>query len=164
MRWNGLDLDQGTATIRESLAEPRSGLTFKEPKNGKVRTITIDQEIVSILRAHRATQAKERLFLGPEYRDRDLVFALPNGDPVGPWNFGVAFTDLAARAEVTPVTLHALRRTHASLLLAAGVPIEVVSRRLGHSSIGITVDRYVTVYTGRDADAARAFERLLKAG
>ena len=62
---------------------------------------------------------------------------------------------------MTRVTLHDLRDTHASLLAKAGVPIEVVSSRLGHSSIGITVDRYLTVYKDRDAAAASAFERLV---
>ncbi len=53
------------------------------------------------------------------------------------------------------------RDTHASLLAKAGVPIEVVSQRLGHSCIGVTVDRYVTVYRERDAAAAAAFARLV---
>lgn len=63
---------------------------------------------------------------------------------------------------MTRVTLHDLRDTHASLLAKAGVPIEVVSNRLDHSCIGITVDRYLTVYKDRDpAAAASAFERLV---
>jgi integrase len=163
IRWEDFDLDQGMAIIRRSLAEPRSGLTFKEPRNGKARTINLDPEIVSILRAHRVAQIKERLLAGPGYKDGDLVFAQPGGGPVKPWNFTPAFKDLVARAQVSVVTLHDLRDTHASLLAKAGVPIDVVSRRLGHSSIGITVDRYLTVYPSRDAEAARAFEGLLNA-
>ena len=69
--------------------------------------------------------------------------------------------DCVLRAGVTPITLHGLRDTHASLLAKAGVPLEVVSKRLGHSNIGITADRYVDVYTDRDAAAATAFERLV---
>jgi integrase len=57
--------------------------------------------------------------------------------------------------------LHDLRDTHASLLAKAGVPIEVVSKRLGHSTIAITVDRYVVVYRERDEAAAAAFETLV---
>jgi integrase len=161
LRWSAVSLDQGMATIRESLAEPRSGLTFKEPKNGKERTIILGTELTAILRSHRAAQAKEKLVLGSLYRDSDLVFALPTGEPVSPWSFGAAFRDLVTRTDVTKVTLHDLRDTHASLLAKAGVPIEVVSKRLGHSCIGITVDRYLTVYTDRDAAAVSAFERLV---
>ena len=78
-----------------------------------------------------------------------------------PWNFAAAFKDLVARAGVTRITLHDLRDTHASLLAKGGVPIEVISNRLGHSCISITVDRYVTVYQDRDAAAAAAFDRLV---
>ena len=65
----------GTVTIRESLSEPRSGLAFKRPKNGKVRTITIGAELAAILRTHKAKQAEEQLFLGEAYKKLDLVFA-----------------------------------------------------------------------------------------
>ena len=65
------------------------------------------------------------------------------------------------RAKVTRITLHDLRDTHASLLAKAGVPIEVVSQRLGHSTLTITVDRYITVYRERDMAAADAFDRLV---
>jgi integrase len=65
------------------------------------------------------------------------------------------------RAGVTPVTLHRLRDTHASLCAKAGVPLEVVSRWLGHARIGITAERYLHVYSDRDADAADAFGRLV---
>jgi integrase len=66
--------------------------------------------------------------------------------------------------KITPITLHEPRDTHASLCAKAGVPLEVVSQRLGHASIGITAERYLHVYSDRDADAARAFERLVGMG
>jgi integrase len=69
--------------------------------------------------------------------------------------------DCIKRAKVTPITLHGLRDTHASLCAQAGVPIEIVSQRLGHASIGITVERYLHVYSSRDAEAADAFGRLV---
>ena len=160
-RWPDLDLDGGTVTIRESLAQPRSGLAFKRPKNGQVRTVTITSELVAVLRSHKARQAAEQVYLGERYHRDDLVFAMPNGMPVSPEAFGAAFKRLVERAKVARIRLHDLRDTHASLLAKAGVPIEVVSQRLGHSCIGVTVDRYVTVYRERDAAAAAAFAQLV---
>jgi integrase len=160
-RWPDLDLDGGTVTIRASLAQPRSGLAFKRPKNGQVRTVTITSELVAVLRSHKARQAAEQVYLGGKYHRDDLVFAMPNGMPVSPEAFGAAFKRLVERAKVARIRLHDLRDTHASLLAKAGVPIEVVSQRLGHSCIGVTVDRYVTVYRERDAAAAAAFARLV---
>jgi integrase len=78
---------------------------------------------------------------------------------VTPWNFGAAFKDLVARAKVTPITLHDPCDTHASLLAKAGVPLEVIAQRLGHSCIGIRVERYLTVY--RDRAAAASFGRIV---
>jgi len=161
VRWSDLDMDSRTVTIREALSESRSGLAFKRPKNGKTRTIIIGSELAAILRTHKAKQAEEQILLGEAYKGCNLVCAQPNGMPVTPWNFGAAFKDLVARSQVTPITLHDLRDTHASLLAKAGVPIEVISSRLGHSCIGVTVDRYVTVYQERDAAAAAAFERIV---
>ena len=65
------------------------------------------------------------------------------------------------RSGIKEVTLHDLRDTHASLLAANGVPLEVVSKRLGHSNISITAERYLHVYRDRDAEAAKVFEGLM---
>jgi integrase len=106
-------------------------------------------------------QAQERVLLGEEYQDQGLVFARPDGSPIDPWNYGRAVRDMIVRAGVTPITLHGLRDTHASLCAKAGVPLGVVSQRLGHASIAITAERYLHVYSDRDAEAASAFDRLV---
>ncbi len=82
------------------------------------------------------------------------------GRPVLPWTFTASFRYLVDRAKVPYIRLHDLRDTHASLLAKHGVPLEVVSKRLGHSNIGITAERYLFVYRDRDAQAAAVFERL----
>ncbi len=64
------------------------------------------------------------------------------------------------RAKVPRIRLHDLRGTHASLLAKHGVPLEVVSKRLGHATIGITAERYLHIYRERDQEAAAVFERL----
>jgi integrase len=90
-----------------------------------------------------------------------LVFAHADGSPIDPWNFGRAVGGLIRRSGVTQITLHGLRDTQASLCAKAGVPLEVVSQRLGQASIGITAERYLQGYSDRDADAADAFGRLV---
>jgi integrase len=78
-----------------------------------------------------------------------------------PFLFGSALRDLEVRAGVRRIRLHDLRDKNASLLAKAGVPIEVVSKGLGHSTIAISVDRYLVVYRERDEAAASAFEALV---
>lgn len=160
-RWRDLDLDQQTATIRYSLTETKAGgVQFKEPKNAKRRTIVLPPSLVRVLRAHCTEQNKDRLFFGYGYKDNDLVFAAPGGLPVSPWTFTASFRYLVKRAKIPYIRLHDLRDTHASLLGKHGVPLEVVSKRLGHATIGITAERYLHVYRERDAEAAAVFERL----
>ena len=76
-----------------------------------------------------------------------MVFAHADGSPIQPWSFWRAVCGLIRRSGVTQITLHGLRGTHASLCAKAGVPLEAVSRRLGHASIGITAERYLHVYS-----------------
>jgi integrase len=158
LRWSDLKLEKKSVTIARSLTER---MVFKAPKNDKARTIALPDALCSILESHKAVQAEERKALGEAYQDQDLVFARADGSAIDPWNFGRAVLDCIKRAKVTPITLHGLRDTHASLCAKAGVPLEVVSNRLGHASIGVTAARYLHVYSERDAQAASAFDRLL---
>ena len=103
----------------------------------------------------RAAQAAERLALGGARHDEGLVFAQPDDRPIPPRNFAEAFGYLVWRARVTRITLHDLRHAHASLLAKAGVSIAVVSQRLGHGTISITVSRYIAVYRDRDRQPPR---------
>jgi len=161
VRWRDLDLEQQAVTIRQSLTETKvGGLQFKETKNRKRRTITLPPSLVHILHRHRAEQDRDREFFGSAYKDDDLVFAAPDGSPVAPWTFTASFRYLVQRSKVTHIRLHDLRDTHASLLGKHGVPLEVVSKRLGHESIAITAERYLHVYRERDAEAAAVFERV----
>ncbi len=161
LRWTDIDLELNTMTIRRSLTRThRRGLFFKEPKNGKARTITMPCTLAAILKQHRAAQDKERRILGTGYKDDDLVFARPDGSLVNPRCFGNRVIELAVRAKVTPITAHCLRDTHASLLAKKGVPLEVVSKRLGHADIRITAERYLHVYRESDAAAALVLDTV----
>jgi integrase len=161
LRWSDVEFESNTATIRRSLTRTHSkGLFFKEPKNGKARTITMPRTLSAILKQHRTAQENERNILGAGYKDDDLVFARPDCSLVNPRNFGNRVIELAVRAKVTPIAAQCLRDTHASLLAKNGVPLEVVSRRLGHADIRITAERYLHIYRESDAAAARALDTV----
>ena len=151
MRWTDVNLEKKSVTIARSLTER---MTFKPPKSDREGTIIVSDTLCAILRMHKAKQAVARLGVGAAYKDEDLVFAHADGSPIDPWNFGRAVGGLIRRSGVTQITLHGLRDTRASLWAKAGVPLEVVSRRLGHASIGITAERHPHVYSDRDADPA----------
>lgn len=158
LRGCDVNFEKQSVTIARSLTER---MAFKRPKNDKTRTIAMSDSLCSILESHRTSQAEERLALGESYEEGDLVFAHADGSAIDPWNFGRAVRDLILRSGVTPITLHGLRDTHASLCAKAGVPLEVVSNRLGHASIGVTASRYLHVYSDRDVAAASSFGELV---
>ncbi len=78
-----------------------------------------------------------------------------------PHSISQTFERIALRAEVPLIRLHDLRHTHATLLIKAGVPVKVVSERLGHAKAAFTIETYQHVLPGMQADAARVFERLV---
>ena len=85
---------------------------------------------------------ERRLTMGARYRDADLVFCLPDGTPWSPSAFSLAFMRLLRKTELPKIRFHDLRHTHASQLLAQGVHPKIVSERLGHANIAITLDCY----------------------
>ncbi len=161
VRWSDLDLKRLEVTIRKSLTQTHGGLRFKSPKNGRSRRVAVPTKLIAILCDHQAKQKEERETMGAVYKDDDLIFALADGSPVTPWNFGAAFRDLVKRTGLKGVTLHSLRHTHVTLLGRAGVSLKVASERAGHSTVSFTGDRYSHVFRSDDAAAASAFERLV---
>ena len=105
------------------------------------------------LRSYRAKQAEERLALGPAYDDHDLVCPRPGGSPWPPDMLSTAFGAVVRRLQVKPLRFHDLRHSHASHLLRAGIHPKIVSERLGHSTVGITLDTYSHVLPGMQEDA-----------
>ena len=157
LRWADVDLASGTITINQQLVDTGSGApSFGPPKSaaGEHRRVEFDQRTVGALLAHRLDQDRERVEWGVGYEDSDLVFAQENGRPYDPANVTKTFTALAKAAGIRPVRLHDLRHGSASLMLSAGIPIEVVSKRLGHSSISITHDTYSHLLEGVGRHAA----------
>jgi integrase len=110
---------------------------------------------VATLKRWKATQNEERLSLGPAYRDFGLVFTIPGGALISHQNLARRdFARLTEAAGMPRIRFHDLRHTSAFLLLAANVNPKVVSERLGHGSIGITLDIYSLVLPTMQREAA----------
>jgi integrase len=156
LRWQDVDLDGGRLWITQVLSSVSHRLEFGAPKtaNGR-REIALDAGTVLSLLAHRAAQAEERQRYGPQYdRRTDLVFRREDGSPVHPDQYSRWFNAHVSALGLKRISLHGLRHTHATLALKAGVPIHVVSKRLGHSGIAVTLQYYSFVLPGMDQSAA----------
>ena len=162
LRWADVDLDNEVITVAQGLSRVDSRLVLGPVKTERSRRkINLPREVVSALRAHRTRQATERLALGESWRDTSLVFTNEIGAPIDPTNFRHTFDRVTAKAGLIGWHPHELRHSCASLLLAQGVPLEVVSRVLGHSSIRITADVYGHILEPQRQQAADAMSAAL---
>jgi integrase len=164
LRWDDVELDAKPprVTITGQLVRGKGiGLVRHSPKTGRQREIFLPPFVAKALVAQRRRQAAERLAAGSAWTDSGLVFTTPSGTPVDPRNFNRLLAKAAKRADLGHVHPHELRHSAASLALAEGVPIEVVSELLGHSSIRVTKDVYGHLLPGQKAAVAGALERIL---
>ncbi len=161
LRWQDVDLDGGKLRVEQSVEQTKVGLRFKSPKtkHGR-RTITIPPSTVAELRTHWKEQQERRLALGAGKAPAEaLVFPT--------WDFAVRSPNAltkewsVAMAEAgMAITLHSLRHTHASSLIAAGVDVLTISRRLGHATPAVTLNIYGHLFSNTDDGAAQAIEAL----
>ncbi|MDH2910265.1 MAG: site-specific integrase [Candidatus Eremiobacteraeota bacterium] len=160
LKWEDLDSPGGSIVIRRSLQEVGGTVFVKETKTRKSRVISIPPYLVQVFQTHKAQQNTLRLALGEAYRDDGFIFARSDGSPIRPQMMSQAAKALFKRLNVN-CRLHDLRHTHATLLLKSGVSSKVASSRLGHASVGITLDLYAHVLPGMDEEAASKFEALI---
>jgi integrase len=165
LRWGRVDLDARLIKVREAIEETNNGqLSFKEPKTqGSVRDVTLPDIVVETLREHRREQASQRLALGlGRISDDTLVFARLDGAPASPRSFTKEWRS-AATAIGAAVSLHALRHTHVSQLIAAGIDIVRISKRLGHANVSTTLDVYSHLFAAREDKSAAAINAAVSA-
>lgn len=162
LRWADVDLDKARLSVRQAIISVAYEVKVSDVKTGTGRrTINLDARTVDVLRGWRKKALAERMLMGPAFADNDLVFPRPDGTPTHPDAFSQAFDRAVVRLGLPIISLHDLRHTHATLLLRAGVPVKVVSERLGHATPAFTIDTYQHVLPGMQAAAARIFERLV---
>jgi integrase len=165
LRWSDLDVDAGRVAVRRPRILVDYQVQVSEPKTARGRrSLALDPVTVAALRAHRARQAEEKLAVGGRYRDSELVFTGPDGTAVHPERLSDWFRQHVRAAGLPRIRLHDVRHSYATAALAAGVPAKVVSERLGHATIAITLDVYSHVIPGMDAQAANAVASLILDG
>jgi integrase len=159
IRWGEVNFQKSVVRIERSLEQTKGSLRVKSPKtkNGR-RSVTISPWLAAELRPHRARQDERRLALGMgRAPDESPVFARWNGEFRSPsrlsQDFAAAMDDLKIDC-----TLHGLRHTHVSQLIAAGLDVLTISRRIGHASPAITLNVYGHLFANTDSRAAEIME------
>jgi integrase len=159
LRERHVDLDRGAIKVQEALEETSAhGVRFKPTKTaaGK-RTITLPDIAIKVLRERRRELLERRMLLGlGKLNPDDLLFGTWEGKPARTTNTSASWAALAERIGLPEITFHALRHTHASQLIAQGVDIVTISKRLGHANPGITLKVYAHLFATDDSKAAAA--------
>ena len=155
LRWADVDFALRKLAVRQTLIAVAHEPEFGSPKTAKGRrVVALDTGTLAALRAHRALQSGERLAMGEGWSDYGLVFTYADGRAIHPERFSREFARRVERFGLPHIRLHDLRHTWATLALEAGVHPKVVSERLGHANISITLDTYSHVSPVMHADAA----------
>ena len=143
LKWARTDMDAGELRIVEAIVPVNHKPTWSVPKtDAGFRTIPLDTRTIEVLRDHRRRQLEERLALGSEYVDLDLVFPDLNGAMFNPENQSKRFHRRVAKIGLKGIRFHDLRHTYATLARRGGMDIKDLSVRLGHQNVSTTMNLY----------------------
>ncbi len=162
LRWSDVDLKGATVTIRSTRIRYGRTTATSTPKTARGnRTIAIGPTTLAALRAWKRIQTTERLQIGGGWQgDHGLLVTNVDGTAPNPEAFSNLFAKLVRAAGLPPIRLHDLRHSYATAALAGGVPVKVLSQRVGHADVGVTLAVYAHVLPGDDEDAARRADAL----
>lgn len=183
LRWSDLNWERGTAHISQTVSPDKRGakrdargaliapesmagepsrvlIQNRTKTNAGARAVRLTSETIAALKEHRSRQLERRL-ASSEWHDHDLIVCTSKGTPINPNNVSRSFERLMIFAGMPRIRVHDLRHTAATLLLLSGVPAKIVSERLGHASIAITLDLYSHVLPDMQDQAADAMSALI---
>jgi integrase len=162
LRWIDVDLERARLSVRRSLVPINGTVEVHEPKTNRGRRlVALDPFTISVLRTWSRRQKEERLEWGPAWTDSGLVFTRADGKLIHPERVSKAFRARVKKTGLPQIHLHDLRHTHATLALEAGIHPKVVSDRLGHSTVAITLDIYSHAIPALSEQAAATVAALV---
>jgi integrase len=165
LRWSDVDLENGRLSVRRALVPVDREVIVSEPKTAKGRrVIALDAATIEMLKAQAARQLDEHDEWDEAGVETDLVFTQENGAALDPENVSRYFRVAVRKAALPQIRLHDLRHTHATLALQAGIHPKVVSERLGHATVSITLDTYSHAIPAMQEEAATLIAELVFAG
>lgn len=158
LRWRDIDFEHARLSVVQTVVRTSEGALFSPPKTARGRrSIALDRRTLQILRDYR----QQQLTVDPHGHEFELVFHRADGTPIPPHTLSKTFSAATKRAGLPAIRLHDVRHSYASLALQAGVHVKIVSERLGHASVMITLDVYSHVLPALDASAAEQIADLL---
>jgi integrase len=166
LRWADVNWERGTVHISQTVAPDKTNngapvIQARTKTRAGARSVKLTAETIAILNEHRDRQRFQRQAAGEQWRDHDLIVCTASGTPINPNNVTRSYNRLVILSGVPRIRVHDLRHTAATMLLRAGVPVKIVSERLGHATVSITLDIYSHVLPDMQDEAASAMSAVL---
>ncbi len=164
LRWCDVDLHRKSVSINQTVVRLKGkGLVVGQPKTGSSRrSVSLSPNAAALLSGLKAKLKEQLESVSVKLDESGFVFSNSDGKPVSPDTVSHEFKKIIRELGLPPVRFHDLRHTHATLMLKEGIHPKIVSERLGHSSISITMDTYSHVLPGMQEQAALVFEKSLE--
>ncbi|OHY76660.1 site-specific integrase [Priestia aryabhattai] len=161
MRWKDIDMEAQIIYIRQTLTQDAE-IKYGAKNDSSVRSIHISNKLISELKAHRKRVIAEKLLLGQDYNDFDLVICTQSGKPMIPRNFRKEFYNLTEKIDLPKIRFHDLRHTHATMLIQQNVNVKLISERLGHAEIGTTLNTYSHVLPNMQKTVSDELDKIIE--
>jgi len=156
LKWSDINIEKGLLSVKRNYSydDSKKSLTDKKTKTkNSVRTIVLFDNTIEQLKKQKQKQRLDKLLLGELYADTDYVCTSSTGNPINPHYISKRFAQAIKKYNYKRIRFHDLRHSHATLLLKDNIHPKIVSERLGHSSISITLDTYTHVSTDIERNA-----------
>ncbi|SHF31303.1 Site-specific recombinase XerD [Desulfofundulus australicus DSM 11792] len=164
IEWKHINLETGTLEVRQAAQYiPGQGQFTKGPKNEmSVRTLTLPAFLVDMLKRYKKHWLEHRIKLGDLWQGSDRLFTTWDGRPGHPEWPSQWFSKFIKKHNLPPLNFHGLRHVNATLMINQGLPVKVISARLGHSNVGTTMDIYGHLLKSADREAAVRLEQVFQ--
>ncbi|WP_234124863.1 site-specific integrase [Clostridium hydrogenum] len=161
LRWEDISFDSKTIHVTNSLQYINKEFILKEPKTKKSkRSITLMDTTLQVLKSVQYEQRVNKMLFGKDYDNNNFVCCWNTGKPIIPHYISTRFKKLIKKYNLPEIRFHDLRHTHATFLLSQGINPKVVSERLGHSTITLTLDTYSHVLPNMQEEATEKLNKL----
>lgn len=166
LRWQDIDFNKKTLQVNQTLTHYGKSLKLGAKTVSSVRTISLPDKLIDFLVEHRKfyeeciTKIKQRM--GKDFVDYDLViFNFSTGGTVFPANLTKTYIKDVKRSGLPHIPFHSLRHTHATMLIEQNVNVKLISERLGHSKIAVTLDVYSHVTPNMQHEVASQLDQII---
>lgn len=159
LKWSDIDFMNNKIRVMRSYS--KTGFSDGKTKSSR-RVIDIDDATIDHLIKRKKKISENKLKVGGDYNDLDLIICRPSGDPVDVRNVNRRFDKFVGRSGVSKIRFHDMRHTHATLMLKMGVPVKVVSERLGHGTIELTLNTYTHLLPSMQLEAVQTFNKNME--